>query len=70
MPEPVLNAVNEVAVGAFLDASIPFNRIAILIEEALSAFNPPDSFELDSALEIDTWSRSWCRENLYYSKLN
>ncbi len=60
----VLNAANEVAVEAFLDKRISFNKIININENALAAFNPPDSFELDDFLEIDNWARVYCRDGI------
>lgn len=53
----VVNAANEVAVGAFLNGKIPWIAIAEVIEETLAAsdFNTPDS--LDDVLAADRDAR-------------
>jgi len=53
----VLNAANEVAVGAFLDRRLRFDRIAAVIEEALAAETPPPPGDLASAGAIDAQAR-------------
>jgi len=57
----VLNAANEVAVGAFLDRAIPFGRIANLVEETLeeaARLGLSKSYEsLDEVVEIDLAGR-------------
>ena len=57
----VLNAANEVAVEAFLEARLPFPRIAAVIEEALGAAGGPDAprdaASLAGIREIDRWAR-------------
>jgi 1-deoxy-D-xylulose-5-phosphate reductoisomerase len=57
----VLNAANEVAVGAFLDGSIRFNEIVSLVEEALAGakFDAPRS--IGDVLEIDGVTREAAR---------
>ena len=53
----VLNAANEVAVGAFLDERIPFTRIVPLVADVLrrhEATGHPDVDELERA---DRWAR-------------
>lgn len=54
----VLNAANEVAVAAFLDRQLGFDRIPAVIEETLAAsrFSKPGS--LDDLLGIDAQARS------------
>jgi 1-deoxy-D-xylulose-5-phosphate reductoisomerase len=57
-----LNAANEVAVGAFLDGTIRFLRIANVIEEVLEAV--PDFGKMQSmeAIEaVDAWARDDAR---------
>jgi len=52
-----LNAANEVAVEAFLDGRLPFDRIADIIEDTLDTaeLTPPDS--IDAVLAIDGQAR-------------
>ncbi len=65
----ILNAVNEIAVEAFLDGRIPFMKIPALIESAMNA-SPPSEIEsdattaLDQIITCDTESRRWAREQL------
>jgi 1-deoxy-D-xylulose-5-phosphate reductoisomerase len=53
----VLNAADEVAVGAFLEGRIPFPRIAPLLTEVLEACPRVSSPGLDQILEADQWAR-------------
>ncbi len=53
----VLNAANEVAVEAFLNARLGFLEIATVVENALEAHEPGDSAELTEVLDADTWAR-------------
>ncbi|MGI6246612.1 MAG: 1-deoxy-D-xylulose-5-phosphate reductoisomerase [Pseudochelatococcus sp.] len=58
----VLNAANEVAVGAFLSRRIGFGRIAALVRDACEAFagrvsHAPDS--VPEALALDEEARAW-----------
>lgn len=54
----VLNASNEIAVGAFLDGEIPFGEIAKLVEEALAGIALDDPRSIGDVLEIDRVTRS------------
>ncbi|MCG5528408.1 1-deoxy-D-xylulose-5-phosphate reductoisomerase [Halorhodospira halophila] len=58
----VLNAANEIAVDAFLDGRLRFDRIAPVIEEALAAETPPPPQDLDSARGIDARARRQAEE--------
>jgi 1-deoxy-D-xylulose-5-phosphate reductoisomerase len=53
----VLNAVNEVAVGLFLENRIRFTSIPALIEEALDTHTPRAVYSLDDLVRIDRDSR-------------
>lgn len=58
----VLNAANEVAVAAFLDARIGFNAIADLICRAMDAYerNRPSPVRgLDDVRAVDRWARDF-----------
>jgi 1-deoxy-D-xylulose-5-phosphate reductoisomerase len=62
----VLNAANEIAVGAFLEGSLGFSRIAEVIERALASADrhldePRSLAEVRSA---DTWARAFAAETL------
>ncbi len=60
----VLSAANEIAVEAFLQDALPFNRIAALVEGALDAFAPSGGEDLNSILAADAWARDWSRRRL------
>jgi 1-deoxy-D-xylulose-5-phosphate reductoisomerase len=55
----VLNAANEVAVQAFLDGSISFNRIPELIDRALAQHNARKNPEFEEIVEADAATRSF-----------
>jgi 1-deoxy-D-xylulose-5-phosphate reductoisomerase len=54
----VLNAVNEVAVQAFLDGRLRLTGIAATIERVLVAYDPPAPAAIDDVLEIDRQARA------------
>lgn len=54
----VLNAANEVAVGAFLAGQIGFTRIAALVEQVLQMTLPPAPASLAEVLAIDAETRA------------
>jgi 1-deoxy-D-xylulose-5-phosphate reductoisomerase len=60
----VLNAANEVAVAAFLDARIGFTAIPALIERALEAHDPSTPGSLTEVKAVDTWARRYADELL------
>ncbi len=53
----VLNAANEIAVGAFLDGGLPYLQIPVIVEKTLNAIQngPVDSLEL--ILDVDARAR-------------
>jgi 1-deoxy-D-xylulose-5-phosphate reductoisomerase len=53
----VLNAVNEIAVAAFLDGQIAFTRIVQCAETMLSRTLPPPPASLDDVIAVDEESR-------------
>lgn len=53
----VLNAANEVAVDAFLDGRLRFDRLAPVIEQALAAEVPEAPRDFDSVCAIDAQAR-------------
>ncbi len=53
----VLNASNEVAVGAFLDRGLPFLRIAEIVERVLTDHHGTTVRDLDDVVEADAWAR-------------
>jgi 1-deoxy-D-xylulose-5-phosphate reductoisomerase len=60
----VLNAVNEVAVHAFLDGEIGYPEIVATISEVLASHCPEALADLDAALEWDRWGRERASEVL------
>lgn len=61
----ILNAANEVAVDAFLQGSIPFIAIPLLIEQALNRLSFASSIEsVEGLLDIDDQTRQFVKENL------
>jgi 1-deoxy-D-xylulose-5-phosphate reductoisomerase len=53
----VLNAANEVAVGAFLEGRLNFTGIAAVIEGVLEQGAPNASVGLEGILAVDAWAR-------------
>lgn len=61
----VLNAANEIAVGAFLDGQIAFTDIAVSVERVLTTGNqPPPPRSLDEVLAVDAAARARTRAAL------
>ena len=58
----VFNAANEVAVAAFLAETLPFPRIAAVIEDVLAAHDPVPVDSLETVLEADRGARAVARE--------
>ena len=58
----VLNAANEVGVGAFLEERIRFDQIHALNVETLSAYIPHAPSHLEDLLEIDRVARRVAQE--------
>ena len=58
----VLNAANEVAVGAFLDRRLRFTRIARVVEETVAACAGAEPGDLDAVLDVDRRARSRAEE--------
>jgi 1-deoxy-D-xylulose-5-phosphate reductoisomerase len=57
----VLNAANEVAVAAFLEGRLAFLDLAVVVEDALEAWestSPGEPTHLDHVLDADAWARS------------
>lgn len=57
----VLNAADEVAVGAFLDRKIPFSDIPKVICATLEAHQVRPADRVESILEADLWAREHAR---------
>ncbi|MCX6640098.1 MAG: 1-deoxy-D-xylulose-5-phosphate reductoisomerase [bacterium] len=60
----VLNAANEMAVTAFLANQLAFIQISGFIQEALNEIAPPATLDLAGILNVDRWTRTWCRDKL------
>lgn len=58
----VLNAANEVAVGHFLDGGLRFDRIPVVIAEALDAVAPRGAETLELVLEADHEARRFAMD--------
>ena len=53
----VLNAANEVAVHAFLERRLTFDRIPVVIEKTLASHTNQQAPSLDDILAADAWAR-------------
>ena len=60
----ILNAANEIAVGAFLEGYIGFLQIPILIERTMEAHTAFDINHIEGVMEADTWARHKAEEAL------
>ena len=58
----VLNAANEVAVGAFLDRRLRFTRIASVVEATVAACAGAEPCDLDAVLDVDERARARAAE--------
>ena len=58
----ILNAANEVAVGAFLEGRIGFLDIASVVAEVLDRYDPPAPVNLDDVFSIDSGARASAAE--------
>ncbi|MDR1721289.1 MAG: 1-deoxy-D-xylulose-5-phosphate reductoisomerase [Endomicrobium sp.] len=58
----VMNAANEVAVGAFLDKEIKFTNIAEIVEKTMNAHTVSKSVSLNSFIEADSWARFYAKK--------
>jgi 1-deoxy-D-xylulose-5-phosphate reductoisomerase len=60
----VLNAVNEVAVTAFLDRRIPFTHIPVIIDGIMQSHAVVKAPEIGAVIEADTWARQAAEEQI------
>ena len=60
----VLNAANEVAVAAFLAGQVAFTRIAVMVAEVMSRYNPAAPTGLGDVIAVDSAARAKARELL------
>ncbi len=60
----IVNAVNEVAVGAFLEGRISFLDIGRLIEKSLDCFSPKKITAYEDVVDIDAEAREFAMQNI------
>jgi 1-deoxy-D-xylulose-5-phosphate reductoisomerase len=60
----VFNAVNEVAVAAFLQGAIPFGRISETIERVLDLHAPVPASSVEAVRAADRWARNEARQSV------
>ncbi len=58
----VLNAVNEMAVEAFVEGRITFHQIPVIIERVLNAHEPVSLKDIETVIRADDWARRKFRE--------
>jgi 1-deoxy-D-xylulose-5-phosphate reductoisomerase len=58
----VLNAANEVAVEAFLNRELAFDKIIKVVKKTMQKHGPKKVSTIDDALEADVWAREKARE--------
>ncbi|MEM7542027.1 MAG: 1-deoxy-D-xylulose-5-phosphate reductoisomerase [Pseudomonadota bacterium] len=58
----ILNAANEVAVGAFLEEQIPYMAIAKVVEQTLEGITRQEASSLEAVLAADQLARSHAKE--------
>lgn len=64
----VLNAANEIAVGAFLDGEIGFGDISRSLDQAMSAVPNGEPNSIEDVLHVDSYAREKAREQLKLKK--
>ncbi|MHB8572265.1 MAG: 1-deoxy-D-xylulose-5-phosphate reductoisomerase [Candidatus Dormibacteria bacterium] len=64
-----MNAANEVAVAAFLDGRLPFERIIPTVESVLGELHGAGATDLESVLAADAWARARTAELLSPAEL-
>jgi len=60
----VMNAANEVAVGAFLDRQLRFPQIWQLVEQVMDRHTPIAHLDLNAILQADQWARAEAAKTL------
>jgi 1-deoxy-D-xylulose-5-phosphate reductoisomerase len=60
----VLNAVNEVAVNAFLEKRINFGGIPVIIKKVMNSHIKGKAAELGAVIEVDKWAREEAEEHI------
>jgi 1-deoxy-D-xylulose-5-phosphate reductoisomerase len=66
----VMNAANEIAVGAFMKKRIAFNRIAVIVEKIMQSHAVIDRPELDDILAADQWARAHAEQLIQKEEKN
>ncbi len=61
----VLNAANEIAVGAFLDKKIRFTQIATVVEDTMGACPPGSAQSLEAILAADEQARAHAMRQIH-----
>jgi 1-deoxy-D-xylulose-5-phosphate reductoisomerase len=60
----ILNAVNEIAVAAFLEQRIGFTRIATIVQAVLDRYDPSEASDIDDVLAIDAEARRFAVQEM------
>ena len=60
----VLNAANEVAVGAFLDEGLPYLQIPTVVESVLNAIPSVNADSLELILQVDMQARKVAQQKV------
>jgi 1-deoxy-D-xylulose-5-phosphate reductoisomerase len=63
----VLNAANEIAVASFLDKTIPFTSIPVIVESTMEKHQAMSHPLLEDVLEADRWAREQARGSIAQS---
>ncbi len=63
----VLNASNEIAVRAFLDGIIGFNKIPVIIKKVMESHTTQPACDIAIILETDRWAREETRKLIAHS---
>jgi 1-deoxy-D-xylulose-5-phosphate reductoisomerase len=66
----ILNAANEIAVEAFLNESIRFNQIAVLIEFCMNTIESQSLDSIDTVLDVDKKTRDLALSWIINHKMN
>lgn len=64
----VMNAANEIAVGAFIKEQIRFDQIAVIVEKVMQDHGVIDRPALEEILEVDQWARDLAEQMIIRRK--
>ena len=64
----VLNAADEVAVGAFLNGTVRFPQITEFVSDALDAHRVPGTIDIDALENADRWARQYVTSRIEQPK--